>query len=89
MDLREMVEESVTIDTKTVRLVVKDRGERKVRLNELTTAIFQESSGELDITRLRMFGWRDGWVEPLYPLYERASRGTGKMEIEQPVSEFR
>lgn len=89
VDLREMVEGAVIIDTTTLRLVVKDRGDKRVRVNELTAAIFHASSGELDITRLRMFGWRDGWVEPLYPLYERASRGTGKMEREQPVSEFR
>lgn len=89
VDLRKMVEEAVIIDTATLRLVVNDRGDKRVRVNELTAAIFQESSGELDITRLRMFGWRDGWVEPLYPLYERASRETGKIEMDQPVSEFR
>ena len=86
VDLREMVEEAVIIDTKTMRVVVRDRGDKRVRLNELTAAIFQLSSGKLDITRLRLFGWRDGWVEPLPPLHEGAS---GKMEMEQPVSEFR
>ena len=86
VDLREMVEETVIIDTKTMRVVVRDRGDKRVRLNELTAAIFQLSSGKLDITRLRLFGWRDGWVEPLPPLHEGAS---GKMEMEQPVSEFR
>ena len=89
VDLREMVEEAVIIDTRTVRLVVKDKGDKRVRLNELTAAIFQESSGELAVTRLRLFGWQDGWVEPLHHSHERASGGAGKMEREEPVSEFR
>lgn len=89
VDLREMVEEAVFIDKATMRLLVKERGDKRVRLNELTAAIFQESSGELDITRLRMFGWRDGWVEPLYLFDEGTSWGTIKSEWEQPVSEFK
>jgi radical SAM family uncharacterized protein/radical SAM-linked protein len=86
VDLREMVEEAVIIDRTTMRLVVRDRGEKRVRLNELLAAVFHLSSGELDVTRLRLFGWRDGWVEPLPHVHEGASRGT--REREQPVPEF-
>jgi hypothetical protein len=88
VDLREMVEEAVVIDHTAMRLMVKDRGEKRVRLNELLGAVFQLSSGELDVTRLRLFGWRDGWVEPLPHVHEGASRGTREMEREQPVPEF-
>jgi radical SAM family uncharacterized protein/radical SAM-linked protein len=85
VDLREMVEEAVIIDRTTMRLMVRDRGEKKVRLNELLAAVFPLSSGGLDVTRLHLFGWRDGWVEPLTPAGESASRGT--REREQPVPE--
>jgi radical SAM-linked protein len=86
VDLREMVEEAVILDHTTMRLMVRDRGEKKVRLNELTAAVFESGSGELDITRLCLFGWRDGWVEPLPPPHGGPST---KMEIEQSVPEFR
>jgi len=88
VDLREMVEEAVIIDHTAMRLMVKDRGEKRVRLNELLGAVFEVSSGELDVTRLRLFGWRDGWVEPLHPAQEGASRGTRERERELPVPEI-
>lgn len=64
-DRGDLVEESAVTGDNTVRFVVRDRGERKVRLGELVPAVFGVGPEELDITRLSVFGWRDGWIEPL------------------------
>ncbi len=66
VDIRKMVEDATIIDDKTVRLIVNDRDEEKVRLGELLSAVFHVHPEELDITRTGLFGWRDGWVGPLY-----------------------
>jgi radical SAM family uncharacterized protein/radical SAM-linked protein len=60
-----LVEESEVTADDTVRVVARDIGERKVRLGELMPAIFGVGPEELDITRLSVSGWRDGWIEPL------------------------
>lgn len=65
VDLRQMVAETCLVDSNTVRLMVTDYAGNKVRLNELLPAIFNKPVEELTVTRLRMFGWRDKWVEPL------------------------
>jgi radical SAM-linked protein len=65
VDIRELVEDAAIADEHTVRLIVKDSGEKKVRLGEIVSAVFHLPVEELDVTRLRMFGWRNGWVEPL------------------------
>ncbi|MCL5022266.1 MAG: TIGR03960 family B12-binding radical SAM protein [Nitrospirae bacterium] len=61
----EMVEEATALDNGAVRLLVKDRDDRKVKLGELIYSLFQVPAHECVITRLRMFGLRSGWVEPL------------------------
>lgn len=64
-DLRPMVEETTIVDDHTVRVTVRDMGEDKVRLGELVSVMFQTPAEELLITRTALFGWKDGWFEPL------------------------
>lgn len=66
VDLREMVEDACLTDNETVRLIAVDRGENKVRINELISAIFRVPPETTGITRLCMSGWMDKWVDPLY-----------------------
>ncbi|MEK6672220.1 MAG: TIGR03936 family radical SAM-associated protein, partial [Nitrospirota bacterium] len=66
VNLREMVEDACLTDNETVRLIAVDRGENKVRVNELISAIFRVSPETAVTTRLCMSGWRDKWVDPLY-----------------------
>lgn len=65
VDIRQMVEDAMIIGNNAVRLYVRDIGDEKVRLGELITTIFHAPDEELSITRVSLFGWRDGWVEPL------------------------
>ncbi|HWR57253.1 MAG TPA: TIGR03936 family radical SAM-associated protein, partial [Thermodesulfovibrionales bacterium] len=65
VDLRPMVEEATVIDDHTVKLVVRDTGEDKVRLGELVPVMFKAPAEEFLITRTSLFGWKNGWVEPL------------------------
>lgn len=67
VDIREMVEDAVMVDHKTVRISVVERGEKKARLGEILPALFLLPAEELGVTRTCMFGWRQGWVEPLSP----------------------
>lgn len=64
VDIREMVEDAVIVDMNTARIILLDRGEKKARLGEILPALFGLPAEELGITRLRMSGWREGWVEP-------------------------
>lgn len=64
-DLREMVEDIKVVDHRTVKIMVADRGERKVKLGEVIPGVFHLTVDELMVTRLCMFGWRGGWREPL------------------------
>ncbi|MBI5639617.1 MAG: DUF2344 domain-containing protein [Nitrospirae bacterium] len=65
MNIREMVEDIKRIDEETVRLTVRDIAGAKVRLDELSQAIFGLQARDIDITRVAMFGWDGSWVEPL------------------------
>ncbi len=65
INVRSMVEDAEVIDKKTVRLILVDQGNRKVRLGELVQKIFFIPAEELRITRLTMYGWREGWAPPL------------------------
>lgn len=64
-DIRQMIEDAYQVSDNTVRLVALDCGNNKVRLNELVPAMFHLPPEELLVTRQRMFGWKDGWVEPM------------------------
>jgi len=66
VDLRDMVDDACLTDKETVRLIAVDRGENKVRINELISAIFRVPPETTGITRLCMSGWMDKWVDPLY-----------------------
>lgn len=65
VDLRAMVEEATVMDDHTVRMIVKDVGEDKVRLGELISTMFKSQAEELLITRMALYGWKNGWVEPM------------------------
>jgi radical SAM-linked protein len=65
VDVRKMVEELRRADLETFVLTVCDQGEVKVRLDELLPEIFGVQATELDITRIAMFGWDRGWIEPM------------------------
>ncbi len=88
VDIRGMVEDAGIVDMNTVKITLLDRGEKKARLGEVLPALFGLPVEELGITRLAMFGWRAGWVEPL----SSADDGTGAekrtMNTEQAVSEL-
>ncbi len=60
-----MVESAIVVNGNAVRLIVRDGDQRKVRLGEIIPAMMRSPAEELLITRLRMFGWRDRWVEPM------------------------
>ena len=63
--ITEMVEEAVMTGDISSRITVKDLGDIKVRLDELLPLIFSQPADDLEITRLAMFGWDNGWKEPL------------------------
>lgn len=63
--ISEMVEEAVKTGDMSCRITVKDLGDIKVRLDELLPLVFGQSADDLEITRLSMYGWDNGWKEPL------------------------
>jgi radical SAM family uncharacterized protein/radical SAM-linked protein len=65
VDIRKMVEEISRVDEETFLLTARDEGDLKVRPDELLPEIFGMPSVDLDITRVAMFGWDSGWVEPM------------------------
>ncbi len=48
-----------------IRLVLKDQDTVKARLGEAVEALFGLNFRETDITRTALYGWTNGWVEPL------------------------
>jgi hypothetical protein len=60
-----MVEEAAITGDMSCRITVKDLGDIKVRLDELLPLIFGQPAADLEITRLAMYGWDNGWKEPL------------------------
>jgi len=65
INIRNMVEDGRITDENSVRLMLVDQGDAKVRLGELLTAIFGVPLERLDITRVALFGWNGGWVKPV------------------------
>jgi len=63
--LSEMVEHAEITGSNSAVTIVKDLGDTKVRLDELMPLIFGRQSTELLITRTAMYGWDNGWKEPL------------------------
>lgn len=74
VNLRDMVEEAKTIRENMIQLIVVDQGDIKVRLNELLPEVFNIPIDELDITRVALYGWDNGWVTPI----ERSLQWTAK-----------
>jgi radical SAM family uncharacterized protein/radical SAM-linked protein len=50
---------------KDVRLTLRDTDSIKVRIGEVVEALFCLNFRQMDIARTALYGWKDGWVEPL------------------------
>ncbi len=67
VDLRRMVE-SAKVDSGILFLTALDRGETKLRLSELLAKILRlepESVTLLNIERLELYGFKNGWLTPM------------------------
>ncbi len=64
-NMAEMTEDIMELANGVFRLTVVDREEKKVRLDELISAIFGLSLEDVEVTRTIMFGWEGDWVEPM------------------------
>jgi radical SAM family uncharacterized protein/radical SAM-linked protein len=65
INLRALVEKARVTDSDTVRIIVIDKEGITVRLGELLPEVFKVPVEALDITRVGLFGWDNGWVKPL------------------------
>ncbi len=65
INLREMVEEAEIVGEDAARIVLADRGDKKVRLGEILPVVFNTPMEELTVTRTALFGWDNGWVKPI------------------------
>jgi radical SAM family uncharacterized protein/radical SAM-linked protein len=81
VDIREMVEDATITGRDTVRLVLRDCGEKKVRLGEVISSAFRLPMEELSITRLCTYGWRNKWVEPLHEDFMKSEKDITETEI--------
>lgn len=48
-----------------IRLILTDKDPIKARIGEVAEALFGGSFREMDIIRTALYGWKNGWVEPL------------------------
>ena len=48
-----------------ISLILTDQGPIKARIGEVAEALFGRSFREMDIIRTALYGWKNGWVEPL------------------------
>jgi radical SAM family uncharacterized protein/radical SAM-linked protein len=74
VNIRNMVEDGRITDENSVKLMLVDQGDAKVRLGELLPVIFGVPLERLDITRVALYGWNGGWVKPI----ERSFQWTAK-----------
>ena len=66
VNVRAMVEQCTLEGPDKVKLTVVDMKDKKMRLEELLKALLGRGSEELSITRLCMYGKKDGrWVPPI------------------------
>jgi len=65
INLRSLVEDARLTDNGAVYLIVIEKEGITVRLGELLPEVFKMPLEELDITRVALFGWDNGWVKPL------------------------
>ncbi len=50
---------------RNISLILTDQGPIKARIGEVAEALFGGSFREMDIIRTALYGWKNGWVEPL------------------------
>jgi radical SAM family uncharacterized protein/radical SAM-linked protein len=74
-DINEFVEGFDIIDEKTVRLLLTDLPEKKVKLSMVINTLFDLSIEDLEITRTGLYGWKDGWVTPMEALTRQPATG--------------
>jgi radical SAM family uncharacterized protein/radical SAM-linked protein len=48
-----------------IRIIIADRGDLKVRLGEIISAVLNKDIKDLEITRTHLYGWNNSWMEPL------------------------
>jgi len=69
IDILECIEDIIFIQNDKGRQVIKilliDNDTFKVRLGEIVEALFNINLEQLDITRSRLYGWKNCWMEPL------------------------
>lgn len=67
VNIKTMIETVEEIEPGAFRLTVRDQGDDKVRLDEITRAIFGLPAVDLDITRVAMYGQASAgrWLDPL------------------------
>ncbi|NTU43619.1 MAG: DUF2344 domain-containing protein, partial [Nitrospirales bacterium] len=59
--------ESVRTEGDSVRMILKDQGEVKVRIGEVVEAVLGRNINDLEVTRTALYGLKPGvgWIEPL------------------------
>jgi radical SAM family uncharacterized protein/radical SAM-linked protein len=65
VNVRDMVEDCRIADEDSIRLMLVDRGDARVRLGEILPVTLGVPMERLDITRVALYGWNGGWVKPL------------------------
>jgi len=51
--------------SRDISLILTDQGPIKARIGEVAEALFGGSFREMDIMRTHLYGWKNGWAEPL------------------------
>jgi hypothetical protein len=74
VNIRNMVEELKYTHNNTVRIILVDNGNSKVRLGEVLPIVFDAPLEKLIVTRVALYGWDGGWVKPM----ERSLQWTAK-----------
>lgn len=65
VDLRDLIVGAEQVAARAVRITLRDAGQTHARLDEVTRAFFGIPAADLEITRLSMEGWGNGWEDPL------------------------
>lgn len=65
VDIRAMVEHAARSGENRVRLMLRDVGDNKVRLDEVLREVFRVPPEELDVTRVSLYGLNGGWRNPM------------------------
>lgn len=65
IDLIDFLEKIENVDNSCYKIIIVDKDNVKVRLNEIINSIFIKKAEELEIKRIAMYGWDNGWKKPL------------------------